>query len=105
MESTVCALLSCRAWRSRLGNTDIRDQSDVRAVLVAGVGFFLDSYDIFAINLITTLLGLVFWGGGDPSDGYGGNNGLLPDPVNQALKASTSSGIIIGQILFGWMAE
>ncbi|VUC22597.1 unnamed protein product [Clonostachys rosea] len=77
----------------------------VRAVLVAGVGFFLDSYDIFAINLITTLLGLVFWGGGDPADGYGGNNGLLPDPVNQALKASTSSGIIIGQILFGWMAD
>lgn len=78
---------------------------DVRAVLVAGVGFFLDAYDIFAINLITSLLGLVFWGGGDPDDGYGGNGGHLPDPVNQALKASTSAGIIIGMILFGWLAE
>lgn len=77
----------------------------VRAILVAGVGFFLDSYDIFAINLITPLLGLVFWAGGDLDDGYGGNTGHLPDPINQALKASTSTGIIVGMILFGWLAE
>jgi hypothetical protein len=78
---------------------------DIRAILVAGVGFFLDSYDIFAINLITTLLGVVFWGEGDRDDGYGGNSGTLPSPVDQALKASTSTGIIIGMILFGWLAE
>ncbi|KAI9152099.1 Repressible high-affinity phosphate permease [Paramyrothecium foliicola] len=77
----------------------------VRAVAVAGVGFFLDSYDIFAINLITTLLGLVFWSGNDQQDGYGGNNGFLPNPVNQALKASTSAGIVIGMIVFGWLAD
>lgn len=77
---------------------------DVRAILVAGVGFFLDSYDIFSINLITSLIGLVFWGGGD-ADGDGEKDGLLPEPVNQALKASTSSGIIIGMILFGYLAE
>lgn len=72
---------------------------------MAGVGFFLDSYDIFAINLITSLLGLTFWGGNDLVDGYGGNRGFLPDSVNQALKASTSSGIIAGMLLFGWLAE
>ncbi|KAK1594252.1 H+ symporter [Colletotrichum navitas] len=79
----------------------------VRAILVGGVGFFLDSYDIFAVNLITTLLGVVFWQG-PPSQhahGYGGNNGELPSSVNSALKASTSAGIIIGQILFGWLAD
>ena len=31
----------------------------VRAVVVAGIGFFTDSYDIFAINLITSMLGMV----------------------------------------------
>ncbi|KAI1210826.1 phosphate permease [Annulohypoxylon truncatum] len=79
----------------------------VRAVLVAGIGFFLDSYDIFAINLVTTLLGVVFWHGppSNARDGYGGNYGRLPTPVSQALKASTSAGIIIGQVLFGWMAD
>ncbi|KAH7324634.1 major facilitator superfamily domain-containing protein [Stachybotrys elegans] len=77
----------------------------VRAVAVAGVGFFLDSYDIFSINLITTLLGVVFWSGEDSREGYGGNNGHLPDPVSQALKTSTSSGIVVGMILFGWLAD
>ncbi|KAI5459755.1 major facilitator superfamily domain-containing protein [Mariannaea sp. PMI_226] len=77
----------------------------VRAVLVAGVGFFLDSYDIFAINLVVTLLGVVFWGDDDSRNGFGGNNGVLPDPVNQAIKASTSAGIVIGMILFGRLAD
>ncbi|KAI0971520.1 major facilitator superfamily domain-containing protein [Xylaria arbuscula] len=79
----------------------------VRAVLVAGIGFFLDSYDIFAINLVTLLLGVVFWQG-SPSDaihGYGGNNGSLPTSVSQALKTSTSAGIVIGQLVFGWLAD
>ncbi|KAH6605362.1 hypothetical protein Trco_007069 [Trichoderma cornu-damae] len=77
----------------------------IRAVLVAGAGFFLDSYDIFAINLITSLLGLVFYSGNASQNGYGGNHGILPDPVNQALKASTSGGIVLGMIIFGWLAD
>ncbi|KAB5535236.1 phosphate/H+ symporter [Coniochaeta sp. 2T2.1] len=77
----------------------------IRAVLVAGTGFFLDSYSIFAINLITIFLGVVFWEGSDSTNGFGGNNGVLPTSVSQALKASTSAGIIIGQVLFGWLAD
>ncbi|KAK7748882.1 hypothetical protein SLS53_000906 [Cytospora paraplurivora] len=79
----------------------------VRAVLVAGVGFFLDSYDIFSINLITIFLGLVFWQGSpeDARNGFGGNGGMLPVTVSQALKASMSAGVMIGQILFGWLAD
>lgn len=79
----------------------------IRAILVAGVGFFLDSYDIFAINVITIFLGLAFWQG-PPEEaryGFGGNNGRLPMPVSQALKASASAGIILGQIVFGWLAD
>lgn len=71
---------------------------DVRAVLVAGAGFLLDSYNIFAINLVTTLLGLAYY-----SDQ--GGTGHLPSNISQALKASTSAGIVIGMILFGWLAE
>lgn len=77
----------------------------VRAVLVAGVGFLLDSYDIFAINLIITFLGVVFWQGSSQVNGFGGNNGTLPTSVSQALKVSTSGGIVVGQILFGWLAD
>ncbi|KAK5991350.1 Repressible high-affinity phosphate permease [Cladobotryum mycophilum] len=77
----------------------------VRAVMVAGAGFLLDSYDIFAINVMTCLLGLVFWSGKHSRDGYGGNNGIMPGSVNQALKASTSAGIVLGMIIFGRAAD
>ncbi|KAM0462058.1 hypothetical protein ACHAO4_001250 [Trichoderma viride] len=77
----------------------------VRAVLVAGAGFFIDSYDIFAINLIVSLLGLVFYSGDTSVNGYGGNGGILPDHINQALKASTSGGIVLGMFIFGWLAD
>ncbi|KAI1877482.1 hypothetical protein JX265_003490 [Neoarthrinium moseri] len=79
----------------------------LRAIAVAGIGFFLDSYDIFAINLITTLLGVVFWQGPPETakNGYGGNYGTLPTPVSTTLKASTSAGIVVGQLLFGWLAD
>ena len=33
----------------------------VRAIVVAGIGFFTDAYDIFAIGLVTTMLGVVYW--------------------------------------------
>lgn len=33
----------------------------VRACVVAGVGFFTDAYDIFAINMASAMLGVVFW--------------------------------------------
>lgn len=79
----------------------------MRAVLIAGTGFFIDSYQIFAINLITIFLGLVYWQGSpeNSQNGFGGNDGHLPTTVNQVLKASTSAGIVIGQILFGWLAD
>jgi MFS transporter, PHS family, inorganic phosphate transporter len=79
----------------------------VRAVLIAGTGFFIDSYHIFAINTTAIFLGLVFWQGSpdDSQNGFGGNNGQLPVGVSQVLKASTSAGIVIGQILFGWLAD
>lgn len=76
-------------------------------MLIAGVGFLIDSYEIFSINLITIFLGLAFWQGSaeDSRNGFGGNDGHLPTTVNQVLKASTSAGIIIGQVLFGWLAD
>jgi MFS transporter, PHS family, inorganic phosphate transporter len=79
----------------------------VRAVAVAGIGFFLDSYDIFAVNLVVMLFGVVFWHGSpeDTQHGYGGNYGTLPTPVSQAIKTSTSAGIVLGQVIFGWLAD
>ncbi|EAU31070.1 inorganic phosphate transporter PHO84 [Aspergillus terreus NIH2624] len=68
----------------------------VRAVIVAGVGFFTDSYDIFAINLASSMLGVVFWQHA---------KGKIPSTADTAIKVSTSGGTVIGQLFFGWLAD
>lgn len=65
----------------------------VRAIMVAGVGFLTDSYDIFAINLGVSMLSYVFW------------KGDMPNSTSTLLKVSTSVGTVIGQLGFGIMAD
>lgn len=78
----------------------------VRAIVVAGIGFFTDSYDIYAINLITATLGMVYWQGPPiPGSNSGGNYGTLPTNVNTAIKAATAGGAVAGQLGFGWLAD
>jgi PHS family inorganic phosphate transporter-like MFS transporter len=68
----------------------------VRACVVAGVGFFTDSYDIFVVSLLTIMLGIVYW----PQ-----NKGKMPAPSDTAIKVATSSGTVIGQVGFGALAD
>ena len=68
----------------------------VRAVVVAGVGFFTDSYDIFAINLCVSMLGVVYWQHA---------KGKIPSSSDTAIKVATSGGTVIGQLFFGWLAD
>jgi MFS transporter, PHS family, inorganic phosphate transporter len=67
----------------------------VRAIVVAGVGFFTDSYDIFAVSLLTTMLGIVYFPG----------KGSMPTSSDTAIKLATSSGTVIGQLGFGFLAD
>ncbi|EED20893.1 phosphate:H symporter [Talaromyces stipitatus ATCC 10500] len=69
----------------------------VRACIVAGVGFFTDAYDIFAINMASAMLGVVFW--------VDSNKGKIPSNSDTAIKVSTSGGTVIGQLAFGWLAD
>ena len=61
----------------------------VRAIVVAGVGFFTDSYDIFCVSLLTIMLGIVY------------HKGALTTPQDTAIKVSTSAGTVLGQVGFG----
>ncbi|CDK28645.1 unnamed protein product [Kuraishia capsulata CBS 1993] len=65
----------------------------IRAIMVSGVGFLTDSYDIFAINLGVSIMAYVYWGG------------HIPDSTTTMLKVSTSVGTVIGQVGFGWLAD
>src|ERR1700712_4249328 len=53
----------------------------IRACVVAGVGFFTDSYDIFVVSLLTTMMGIVY---------FPHNKGALHTPQDTAIKAATS---------------
>ncbi|KAG2234283.1 hypothetical protein INT48_002873 [Thamnidium elegans] len=68
----------------------------VRACIVSGIGFFTDAYDIFAINLVSTMIGFVY---------YQGNNNITPHNVDTAIKLSCSVGTVIGQLVFGHLAD
>lgn len=67
----------------------------MRAILVAGVGFFTDSYDIFAVSLLTTMLGIVYYP----------EAGKMPTSSDTAIKLATSAGTVIGQFGFGALAD
>jgi PHS family inorganic phosphate transporter-like MFS transporter len=67
----------------------------VRAVIVAGVGFFTDSYDIFTVSLLTLMLGIVYYPG----------VGKMPTTSDTAIKLATSAGTVIGQLGFGALAD
>src|SRR6266480_8132263 len=86
--------------RRRLALRDIDEAPfswyHVRACIVAGVGFYTDSYDIFAVSLLTTMLGVVY---------AHGHKGTLPTTSDTAIKVSTSAGTVIGQFAFGALAE
>jgi MFS family permease len=50
-------------------------------------------YDIFAIGLVTSMIGIVYYGGSIPSDS------------DTAIKVATSAGTVIGQLGFGALAD
>lgn len=83
--------------RRRLALSEIDTASfgwyHVRTIIVTGMGFFTDAYDIFAIGLVTQMLGTVYF------------NGQLPGSSDTAIKIATSGGNVVGQIAFGWLAD
>ncbi|KLO07465.1 phosphate permease [Schizopora paradoxa] len=68
----------------------------VKVALVAGVGFFTDAYDIFAINIASTMLAYVY----SPQ-----NENTLPFKYDLGVKIATPVGTLIGQLIFGWLAD
>ncbi|KDQ62676.1 hypothetical protein JAAARDRAFT_171223 [Jaapia argillacea MUCL 33604] len=73
----------------------------VKIALVAGVGFFTDAYDIFAIGIAATMIGYVY---GETSPANPVSRALT---YNQelGLKVATPVGNVVGQLFFGWLAD
>jgi len=70
------------------------------AIIIAGMGFFTDAYDLFSIPVVTGLLGRLYYqapGATSP--------GTLPVNVNAAVSAVALCGTLGGQLFFGWLGD
>ncbi|KAH7434132.1 hypothetical protein KP509_06G001500 [Ceratopteris richardii] len=70
------------------------------AIIIAGMGFFTDAYDLFCISTVTKLLGRLYYY--DPSTGKPGS---LPPNVNSAVNGVALCGTLAGQLFFGWLGD
>lgn len=70
------------------------------AIIIAGMGFFTDAYDLFCISLVTKLLGRIYYrvdGAAKP--------GTLPPNVAAAVNGVALCGTLSGQLFFGWLGD
>ncbi|CAJ1968152.1 unnamed protein product [Sphenostylis stenocarpa] len=70
------------------------------AIIVSGMGFFTDAYDLFCISLVTKLLGRIYYhidGAEKP--------GSLPPNVSAAVNGVAFVGTLSGQLFFGWLGD
>jgi PHS family inorganic phosphate transporter-like MFS transporter len=68
--------------------------TEVKLLGIAGVGFFLDAYDLFIINPVSTMLQYRLYGGK-----------ALPAGLQGFIKAAANIGSVIGQFSFGYLAD
>ncbi|KAJ3689955.1 hypothetical protein LUZ61_019119 [Rhynchospora tenuis] len=71
-----------------------------RAIVIAGMGFFTDAYDLFSISLIAKLLGRIYY-----SDPTFDSPGTLPPNVSAAVTGVALCGTLVGQLFFGWLGD
>jgi PHS family inorganic phosphate transporter-like MFS transporter len=70
------------------------------AIVVAGMGFFTDAYDLFCVSLVTKLLGRIYYHvDGSPTPGS------LPPHVASAINGVAFIGTLSGQLFFGWLGD
>jgi len=68
----------------------------IKACLVSGIGFYTDAYDLFVISLATQMIGYVY---------YPNNNNKVPANTETFIKMSALVGTLVGQLLFGFLAD
>ncbi|XP_061338268.1 probable inorganic phosphate transporter 1-5 isoform X2 [Gastrolobium bilobum] len=70
------------------------------AIVIAGMGFFTDAYDLFSIPNVTKLLGRIYYTvEGAPKPG------TLPPNVSAAVNGVALCGTLAGQLFFGWLGD
>jgi PHS family inorganic phosphate transporter-like MFS transporter len=84
-----------RGHRNRFLHRCVQCQS---SLIQAPHGSRLTRLQLFAINLAVIMLGIVYW-----QDEI--NKGIMPHNADTAIKVATSAGAIVGQCVFGYLAD
>lgn len=71
-----------------------------KAIVIAGMGFFTDAYDLFCITAVTKLIGRLYY-----YDPITNKPGVLPKHINNAITGSALCGTLAGQLFFGWLGD
>jgi PHS family inorganic phosphate transporter-like MFS transporter len=82
--------LARRQILSRLDTARVQ-RFHFRTIVVAGMGFFTDAYDLFVISLVIPI--------------FSGLYGKLPTATVGLLGASALIGAAVGQVLFGYLGD
>nr|AAB81346.1 phosphate transporter [Medicago truncatula] len=69
-------------------------------IVIAGMGFFTDAYDLFCISLVTKLLGRIYYTEPNPT-----RPGTLPPSAQSAVTGVALVGTLAGQLFFGWLGD
>ncbi|XP_050234422.1 low affinity inorganic phosphate transporter 8-like [Mercurialis annua] len=71
-----------------------------KVMVIAGMGFFTDAYDIFCITAVTKLIGRLYY-----YDHTVAAPGKLPSNINNAITGAALCGTLVGQLFFGWLGD
>ncbi|XP_064959488.1 probable inorganic phosphate transporter 1-10 [Musa acuminata AAA Group] len=71
-----------------------------KAIIIAGMGLFTDSYDLFCIAPVMKLIGRIYYG-----DAQADKPGVTPPAVASAMVAVALAGTVIGQLVFGFLGD
>ncbi|KAL3648783.1 Low affinity inorganic phosphate transporter 1 [Castilleja foliolosa] len=72
----------------------------ITAIVIAGMGFFTDAYDLFCVSLVTKLLGRIYYHHENAP-----KPGTLPPNVAAAINGVAFCGTLSGQLFFGWLGD
>ncbi|XP_007011387.2 PREDICTED: probable inorganic phosphate transporter 1-2 [Theobroma cacao] len=71
-----------------------------KAIVIAGMGFFTDAYDIFCITAVSKLIARLYY-----YDPVTGKPGTFPKDIKSAVTGVALFGTLAGQLFFGWLGD
>ncbi|KAJ2702058.1 hypothetical protein H4R19_005383 [Coemansia spiralis] len=72
----------------------------IKKLTVCGVAFLNDAYDMFAINIVSMILGFVYYG-----DAAGSARNTVPKKWDTLIKIAVQVGCLMGQLVMGRLGD